>query len=176
MRISRTLYSKRGKALFSLTLYLSEIRIVSIGMHCYLEDNEERARAKRKEAHLVSLLCNKIKFDGFKQMECAGNDVCFGSRKDRVVLPVKSCFWDPKNSLYTDPAESFNKVQCVVSTVPRFSELSVHTQVPAPNFYKLPLPKKVVWKFDKDLPRPDYVNCNSVPGYKLHLNYSKTHI
>lgn len=137
-------------------------------MHCYLEDEEdrERKRSQRREAHLVAELCKTVEFDSFKHTECSSRSgLCFGSRRDRVVLPVKQCFWDPKFSVYKQPP-LIKEEEASVSTsiVPRFAETTFLNQIPAPNFYKLPQAKVKVGSFSKYLPRPGIVDVNSNPG------------
>lgn len=138
-----------------------------LDMHCYLEDEEdrERKRSQRREAHLVAELCKTVEFDSLKHTECfSRSGLSFGSRRDRVVLPVRQSFWDPKFSLYKPPPLIKEETSVSTSTVPRFAENTFLTQVPAPNFYKLPQAKVKVWPFSKYLSRPGIVDINSNPG------------
>lgn len=141
-------------------------------------EDEERIqkRALRRECHLVWQLCEKIKFESFKQKELLkkhNKDLSFGSKEDREVLPVELSYFDPKYSLYKGPEEG-KKIKNInehtssnwnLSSVGRFPESAVN-QCPAPNFYNLPTPMpRNVWQFCKDLPRNDlHVKNSDVPG------------
>lgn len=133
-------------------------------MHSILEEEEEdrqRRRVRRREAHLVTLLCNKIPLDSLKHKEeTKGRKLSFGSNRDRDVLPVKNSFWDPKFCVNIKK----DVKELPVSTCPRFLETAAVNQVPAPNFYKLPENRTKAWDFKKDLPRRGNVGSNSNPG------------
>ena len=131
-------------------------------MH-FLEDEDERdrRRAQRREYHLVVQLCEKIAFESVKEKEIRDKGLSFGSRADRITLPIKSCFWDPK--FCVKPNTTATKSQQVVSTVPRFGEII--SEVPAPNVYNLPKEKIKAWSFKMDLSRPDnFEGKNCTPG------------
>lgn len=143
-------------------------------LYDYEEEERVQKRAHRRECHLVWQLCEKIQFESVKHKELLkerNKELSFGSKQDRIVLPVQRSFFDPKYSLYKSPEDEKESNICEnshsnwnSSSVGRFPEAAIN-QCPAPNFYHLPTLRKNVWQFSKDLPRNDlHVTNSDVPG------------